>query len=169
MSEEIINKVAQSGLITIDLEEMYPSGESVLLDIKPWLFEELILKEKDFREYIKQHDWKQYNGKHVAVTCTADAIVPTWAYMLVATHLAPVAKTIFHGTLENMLESLFEKKLEGIDVMEYQDQRVILKGCSGKEVPVSAYMEITRKLQPVVKSIMYGEACSTVPVYKRKD
>jgi hypothetical protein len=169
MSEEIINKVAQSGLITLDLEEWYPSGESVVLDIAPWLFQGMILKEKDFREYIKLHDWQQYAGKHVAVICSADAIVPTWAYMLVAAQLAPVAGSIFQGSPEQMKEQLFRQRIADMNALDYKDQRVVIKGCSGKEVPVSAYMEITRKLQPYVKSIMYGEACSTVPVFKRKD
>jgi Protein of unknown function (DUF2480) len=166
---EIVNKVAQSGLITIDLEELYPAGEQVVLDIKPWLFEELILKEKDFREYIIKHDWEQYRSKHVAVLCSADAIVPTWAYMLIAAQLAPVAQTVFFGGLEEMSNHLFYNKLSQLDPVVYKDQRIVIKGCSGREVPVAAYLEITRLLQPYVKSIMYGEPCSTVPVFKRKD
>lgn len=165
----IENKVAQSGLITINLEEMFPPGKRVLLDIKPWLFEELILKEKDFREYIKQHDWSQYQDQHVAVTCTADAIVPTWAYMLIGAQLGSVARTVFFGSSEEMEKQLFHEAIAKIQPEEYKDQRVVIKGCSDIPVPVSAYLEITKLLQPVVKSIMYGEPCSTVPVFKRKD
>jgi hypothetical protein len=166
---EIVNKVAQSGLITLDLQDFIPGGVRMQLDIAPWLYEEMILKEKDFREYIKQHDWKQYADAHVAVFCSADAIVPTWAYMLISAHLTPVAKSIFFGKPDEMSEKLFHDALSSFDASHYRDQRVIIKGCSDKAVPVSAYLEITRILQPHVKSIMYGEACSTVPVYKRKD
>jgi hypothetical protein len=167
--DEIINKVAQSGLVSINLEDFYVSGDRALLDIKPWLFEELILKEKDFRQYIKDHNWQQYAGKYVAVVCTADAIVPTWAYMLVATQLASVAKDVFFGGLNELEERLFQKQLSTLNPSSYKDQRVVIKGCADREVPVSVFMEITRMLQPYVKSIMYGEPCSTVPVFKRKD
>jgi hypothetical protein len=169
MQDEIINKVAQSGLVTINLEDFYAPGDRVLLDIKPWLYEELILKEKEFRQYIKDHNWQQYSDKYVAVTCTADAIVPTWAYMLVAIQLAAVAKDVFFGGLNELEEHLFQKQLSSFNPAMYKDQRVVIKGCSDREVPVSVFMEITRLLQPYVKSIMYGEPCSTVPVFKRKD
>jgi len=165
---EIVNKVAQSGLITIDLSDYIVKGERVLFDIKPWLFQEMILKEKDFREQLKSHDWAQYTDKLVAITCTADAIVPTWAYMLIASHLQPFAKRIVFGTLEKLEETLFEEELSRLDLEPFRDQRVVIKGCSDEEVPVSAYLSITAKLRPVVKSIMYGEPCSTVPVYKKR-
>ncbi len=166
---EIINKVAQSGIVTINLEELLPAGDRVALDITPWLYEELILKEKDFREYIKQHNWNQYQGQHVAVFCSADAIVPTWAYMLISAQLSGIATTVFFGTIEEMEKQLFHDTLKSICPSEYKDQRVVIKGCSDVPVPVSAYLEITQLLQPHVKSIMYGEPCSTVPVFKRKD
>lgn len=166
--EPIVNKVAESGLITINLEELYTSGERVLFDLKGWLYEELVLKEKDFREYIKQHDWSSYQHKMVAVTCSADAIVPTWAFMLIATALTPHAQKVVFGNLTTLDEVLFEEKINAMDLSSFQDQRVIIKGCSKVNVPVSAYVRLASKLQPIVKSIMYGEPCSTVPVYKRK-
>jgi hypothetical protein len=167
MENEIVNKVAESGLITIDLEDFYPEGERILFDIKPWLFEELILKEKDFREHIKNHDWAQYENKFVAINCSADAIIPTWAYMLVASALSSAKKIVF-GDLQKLEEEIFHDIFKKMNPEEYRDQRIIIKGCSNKEVPASAYVEFTNLLQPVVKSIMYGEACSTVPVFKRK-
>jgi hypothetical protein len=167
VSGEIINRITTSALVTLDLEEYYTPGERVILDINPWLFQELILKEKDFREHIKSHNWIQYEGKLVAIICSADAIVPTWAYMLVANKLSGVAKSFVFGDLNVLEFSLFKEKIDGIDLEEYKDQRVVVKGCSKKPVPVSAYVYLTEKLTPIVKSIMYGEPCSTVPVYKR--
>lgn len=166
MSDEIVNKVANSGLITIDLEEFYPKGERVLFDIKPLLFHELILKEKDFREFIKQHDWSSYQDKMVAITCTADAVVPTWAYMLVSIALEPFAKKIVFGNLETLEAILFSEVLQSITYSDYQDKRVVIKGCSNLPVTTNAYVELVRGLKPYVKSIMYGEPCSTVPLYK---
>jgi len=168
MENEIINKVQQSGLISIDLEELYVPGERILFDLKGWLFEELILKEQDFREKIKQHDWSQYKDKFVAVTCTADAIVPTWAFMLIASQLSTIAKKVVFGDLKKLEEEIFHEQISKINPAEYLDQRIVIKGCSKVEVPASAYVEITSLLRPVVKSIMYGEPCSTVPVYKKK-
>lgn len=164
----IENKVANSGLVTINLELFYDTTERVLLDIKPWLFMELILKEKDFREHLKQHDWSQYQNKLVAVYCSADAIVPTWAYMLVAVQLQSVAKRYVFGDLQKLEQLLFQEAISSINLDEYKDARVIIKGCSDVPVPVYAFVEITNKLLPVAKSIMYGEACSNVPVFKRK-
>lgn len=166
MSDEIVNKVANSGLITIDLEEFYPKGERVLFDLKPLLFHELILKEKDFREFIKQHDWALYKDKMVAITCTADAIVPTWAFMLVSIALEPFAKKIVFGNLETLEAILFNEALGSINYPDYKDQRVVIKGCSNLPVTTNAYVELVKGLRPYVKSIMYGEPCSTVPLYK---
>ncbi len=166
MSDEIINKVANSGLITIDLEEFYPKGERVLFDIKPLLFHELILKEKDFREFIKQHDWSQYKDKLVAITCTADAIIPTWAFMLVSIALEPFAKKIVFGNLETLEAIIFNEALLAIVYEDYKDKRVVIKGCSNLPVSTNAYVELVRGLRPFAKSIMYGEPCSTVPLYK---
>lgn len=167
MEKEIVNKVAESGIITINLEDFYPEGERVLFDLKPLLFEELILKEKDFRGFVKNHDWQKYKDAFVAVTCTADAIIPSWAYMLVAVSLQPFAKKIVFGNLQVLEQVLFHDGIQKINPDEFRDQRVVIKGCGDKPVPDSAFLELTALLKPVVKSIMYGEPCSTVPVYKR--
>ncbi len=164
----IVNKVAQSGLITLDLEEMMLPGERVLFDLKSWLFEELILKEKDFRESISRHDWSQYKDKYIALTCSADAIVPTWAFMLITVQLQAYAKKIVFGNLTELESELFTERISQLNPEDYKDQRVVIKGCSVKQVPVTAYVELSAFLTPLVKSIMYGEPCSTVPVYKRK-
>ena len=168
MSEEIINKVAQSGLITIDLEEYYEHGERILIDIKEQLFQGVILREKDFREYLKNENWEKYRDKFVAIHCSADAIIPTWAYMLLAIHLEPFAKKIVYGNLEALETTLYNEKLAGIPIERYRDARIVIKGCGNLPVPKSAYVELTRLLRPVAKSIMYGEPCSTVPLYKKK-
>jgi hypothetical protein len=169
IQENIVNKVAQSGLVTLDPAAFYPEGERVVYDIKDNLFQGLILREKDFREFVKTHDWSQYDGKNVAVTCTADAIVPAWAYMLLANRLAPYAREVVFGSEEVLETVLFVKNIANMDVEQYRDQRLVIKGCGDVSVPVSAYVELTRKLTPVVKSLMFGEPCSTVPIYKKKD
>lgn len=166
MQDEIVNKVANSGLITINLEEFYPVGERVIFDVKPLLFQELILKEKDFREFIKSHDWTSYKDKLVAITCTADAIVPTWAFMLISIALEPFAKKIVFGNLETLEAILFSNALTSINFADYKDQRVVIKGCSNLPVATNAYVELVKGLRPFAKSIMYGEPCSTVPLYK---
>lgn len=167
LEQPLVNRVAQSGLVTIDLEELYPEGEIVSFDLKDYLFMGLILKEKDFREALKAHDWSQYEGKNLAVFCSADAIIPMWAYMLVATYAAPYALDIAQTTPEHFVETSFQKKLAVLNISEYEGKRLVIKGCSDKPVPPSAYLEITRRLQPVALSIMFGEPCSTVPVYKK--
>lgn len=169
IQENIINKVAQSGLVTLDPAAFYPKGTRLIYDIKDNLFQGLILREKDFREFVKEHDWAQYTGKNVGITCSADAIVPAWAYMLIANRMAPYANEIVFGDAGVLETVLFEKAMTGLDVEQYRDQRIVIKGCGDTEVPVSAYVELTKKLTPVVKSIMFGEPCSTVPIYKRKD
>lgn len=169
IQENIINKVAQSGLVTLDPAQFYAPGERVVYDIKDNLFHGLILREKDFREFVKTHDWAQYQGKNVAVTCTADAIVPAWAYMLLANRLAPYARQVVFGDAEVLETVLFVKEVSRLDVEQYRDQRVVIKGCGDIPVPVSAYVELTQRLTPVAKSLMFGEPCSTVPIYKRKD
>ncbi len=169
IQENIINKVAQSGLVTFDPASLYPVGERVLYDIKDNLFMGLMLREKDFREFIKAHDWQQYQDKYVAVTCSADAIVPTWAYMLLANKLNPYAKKVVFGDL-NILETvLYEEAISKINLEAFRDQRVVIKGCGDIAVPESVYVSLTFRLTSVVKSILYGEPCSTVPVYKRKE
>lgn len=165
--EEIINKVANSGIVTIDLEEYYPKGERKLIDIKDQLFHGLILKEKDFREYIKTHDWQQYKDQYVAITCSADAIIPTWAYMLLTLALQPYAKKVVFGNLEQLEAIILAEKLQTIKPEEYKDARVVVKGCGSLPVPTNAFVQLTSILQPYVKSLMYGEPCSTVPLYKK--
>ncbi|HET6721655.1 MAG TPA: DUF2480 family protein [Chitinophagaceae bacterium] len=169
MGDQIINKVAESGLITIDLEKYLPSQEEMaVFDLKDFLFMGMILKEKDFREALKQHDWEKYRNRNVAITCTADAIIPVWAYMLVTSYLQPVAKTTLVGSEKEVHKSIFLKNISSINVAEFSDKRIVLKGCGETPIDDFAYAEATRKLLPVAKSIMYGEPCSTVPVYKKK-
>lgn len=164
----IVNKVSESGLITLDLEEYYPKGETILFDMKDHLFMGLILKEKEFREGLKNVDLEIYRDKNVALTCTADAVIPVWAYMLAASYLQPVAKEIVFGNEDFLHKTLFLKNLSAIDPANFADQRVVIKGCGELPITEMAYVEITKLLRPVVKSIMYGEPCSTVPVYKKK-
>jgi len=169
IQENIVNKVAQSGLVTLDPAAYYPPGDRVVYDIKDNLFQGLILREKDFREFVKEYDWTQYQDKNVAITCSVDAIVPAWAYMLMANRMAPYAREVVFGDEATLETVLFEKSMKNIDLEQYRDQRVVIKGCGETEVPVSAYVELTKRLTPIVKSLMFGEPCSTVPIYKRKD
>jgi hypothetical protein len=169
MSEPIINKVAESGLITIDLENYLPAKEETsVFDLKDFLFMGMILKEKDFRESLKQQDWEKYRNKNVAITCSADAIIPVWAYMLVTTYLQPVAKQTMVGNEQELNKLIFLKNLSSINTSEFTDKRIVIKGCGETPIEDFAYAEATRVLLPVAKSIMYGEPCSTVPVYKKK-
>lgn len=169
IQENIVNKVALSGLVSFDLADFYPQGERVLYDIKDNLFHGLILREKDFREFVKGHDWAQYQNKHVAITCSADAIVPTWAYMLLASRLQPYAASIVFGDLNTLETVLFDRALASLDLGQYRDQRIVVKGCGEIPVPTAAFVELTSRLVAVAKSVMYGEPCSTVPIFKRKD
>ena len=168
MAEEIVNRVSASVLEDLNLEDYYPKEEIVVFDLKPYLFMELILKEKDFREALQNTDWTIYQGKVVAVTCSADAIIPMWAYMLVASYLQPIASEIVFGDADAALKELFLKKIASIDVSRFADKRVVVKGCGNLPVGEYAFLEITKVLRPVAKSIMYGEACSTVPIFKKK-
>ena len=168
MNEEIVNRVAQSGLVTLDLEDFYPREEILAFDLKPLLFREMILKEKEFRAALQAIDWSQYSGKILAVTCTADAIIPAWAYMLIAVSAQPFARNIVLGDSQTALQQTFLANLQTIDPGTFTDKRVVVKGCGDLAVGPFAYLEITRLLQPVAKSILYGEACSNVPVYKKK-
>jgi hypothetical protein len=168
MENEIINKVSESGLITIDLEKFYPKGERILFDIKEHLFQGLVLREKDFREYIKNEDWNKYKDKYVALFCSSDAIVPTWAYILLAIQLEPVTKKVVYGDLETLESILYYEILSKINLEDFKDARVVIKGCGKLPVPKFAYVEIAHLLSPIAKSIMYGEPCSTVPLYKKK-
>jgi hypothetical protein len=166
--EEIINKVAQSSLHTLDLEDYYPKEEIVIFDLKPLLFMEMILKEKEFRAALQAIDWTAYQDKILGVVCTADAIIPSWAYMLVAVQAQPYVKDIVLGDKATTLREAFLANLRAIDTSAFADKRVVVKGCGDLSVDGFAYLEIARRLRPVVKSIMYGEACSNVPVYKKK-
>jgi len=168
MSDVIVNKVAESGLITLNLEDYYPKGEIVLFDMKDHLFMGMILKEKEFREALKNLDWEKYRDKWVAITCTVDAVIPVWAYMLVASNLSGIAKDLVLGDEKELHRTLFLKNLSSINTGEYTDKRIVIKGCGETPIGDFAYAEITKLLRPVAKSIMYGEPCSTVPVYKKK-
>ena len=168
METEIINKVANSGLISFDLEESFHHGERVVYDIKDNLFMGLILKEKDFREFIKNKDWTEYSGKNVAIICSEDAIVPTWAYMLLALQIEPYANMVVFGDLVDLEKKLYEVALNSMDLEQFKDQRVVVKGCSNAQIPTYVYVELTRRLKPIVKSLMFGEPCSTVPLFKKK-
>ena len=167
MAEDILNRVSNSQLVTFDLEDYYPQGERVVFDIKDWLLEGIVLREKDFRASIKSHDWSSYANKYVALTCSTDAIIPGWAYLLVSTHLNPVAKKVVVGNLEMLETVLYTEVLQDLDVSEFEGKPVILKGCSRRPVPQNAYIRAINKLQPVARRIMYGEACSSVPLYKK--
>lgn len=165
---EIVNRVANSALVTIDMETFFDFEEIAEFDMKDHLFQGLILKEKDFREFIKNHDWSAYKDKYVALFCSADVIVPTWAFMLVSNRLQPFAKDVHFGKPEEFIQAQYEKFIENMDLSEYDDKMVVIKGCFDKPVPVGAYVAITQKLTPRVRSLMFGEACSAVPIYKRR-
>jgi hypothetical protein len=167
MDEVFINKVQESGIIALDLEAFYPKEETVLFDMKDHLFMGLILKEKDFREAMKVLDITPYTGKNVALTCTADAIIPVWAYMLAASYLEPVANEIVFGDADFLHKTIFLKNIAAINTADYEDKRVVIKGCGELPISEAAYVAITALLRPFAKSIMYGEPCSTVPVYKK--
>ncbi|CAG2533835.1 Protein of unknown function (DUF2480) [Maribacter dokdonensis] len=168
MEDEIVNKVAQSKLITFNLEDYYLKGERMVLDIKDWLYEGFILKEKEFRAFVDAHDWSQYKDAYVAMHCSTDAIIPGWAYLLLSVKLSGIAKKAVQGSLVDLETSIYQSVIENIDISEYQDRLIIIKGCSKKPVPANAYLFLAERLKPVAKSIMYGEACSSVPLYKRK-
>jgi len=168
VENSIINRVAQSGLITLDLENFLPKSDIIAFDIKPFLFKELILKEKDFREALDEIDWADYSDKLVALYCSNEAIIPNWAYMLIVKNLNPFAKEIVFGDEQILKEQLILKAISRINIDDYRDQNVIIKGCGDNAVSTVLYVEITKLLQPVVKKLMYGEACSNVPIYKKK-
>jgi len=169
IQEHIINRVANSGLLTFDLASLKSKTAITVYDIKDNLFQGLILREKDFRAFVKEHDWSAYTDKNVLITCSADAIVPTWAYMLLTVHLTLYAKEIFYGNPETIEGILFDRAIQQMDFEQFRDQRVVVKGCGDSKIPESAFVAFTYKLAQVAKSIMYGEPCSTVPIYKRKE
>ena len=167
MKDEIINRVANSKLQVIDLEDFYPDGKRVLFDIKDWLLEGLVLREKEFRVHVLEHNWEQYQDCYVALHCSTDAIIPDWAYMLITVQLQPYAKFVINGNLEQLETVLYTSIINDFNVENYKDTPVIIKGCSNKPVPLNALILLTNKLKPIAKSIMYGEACSAVPLYKK--
>ena len=168
MPDEIINRVANSKLITINLEDYYPQGKRIIFDIKDWLFEGFVLREKDFRDQAKQFDWAQFQDQYVALTCSSDPIIPAWVFILLSIHLKPFKKKTVIGTLELLETSIYQEVLNTLDISEFSNKPIIIKGCSKKPVPQNAYIMLANKLKPVAQSIMYGEACSSVPLYKKK-
>ncbi|MDH4092837.1 MAG: DUF2480 family protein [Cyclobacteriaceae bacterium] len=166
--DQIINKVAASALVTFDLEQYFQPGERILFDIKDQLFQGLIIREKDFREFTRNHNWAQYQDKFVAICCSADAIVPTWAYMLLAISLQPFARRVMFGTLDDLEITLFQERLAGVNWSQFKGAKVVIKGCSKVNVPVAVYVEATNKLMPHASSLMFGEPCSTVPLFKKR-
>ena len=168
MADTLINKVADSGLITLDLEKYVPKGETEVFDLKDFLFMGMILKEKDFREALKKQDWEKFRNKNVAITCTADAIIPVWAYMLITSYLQPIANEIVLGNKKDLYKAIFLKNISSINAKDFSDKKIVIKGCGDTPIDDFAYAEATRILMPVAKSIMYGEPCSTVPVFKKK-
>lgn len=168
MAEDIINKVEQSGLVNIELDSFLKGFDYKILDIKDQLFQEFVLKEKDFRDFVKDHNWAQYKDNVLGVYCSNDAIIPRWAYMLIASAAAPFTNQIIYGNEEKVKIDLINEAINNLNTDEFKDARVIVKGCSTINLPEQSYINITEKLQPVVKSLMFGEACSTVPIYKKK-
>ncbi|NRD18738.1 DUF2480 family protein [Winogradskyella eckloniae] len=168
MEGEIINRVANSKLKVLDLEDYYPTGNRILFDIKDWLFEGLVLREKEFRVFVSNHNWSQYQDCYVALHCSTDAIIPDWAYMLISLELQTYAKLAIIGSLENLESILYTQIISNLDLTEYKDLPVIIKGCSHKPVPANALVLLTQKLKPLAKSIMFGEACSAVPLFKKR-
>ncbi|MBR9913631.1 MAG: DUF2480 family protein [Algicola sp.] len=168
MAEEIVNRVALSKLMVVDLEDYYPEGERFVFDIKEWLYEGFVLREKEFRQRVKDYDWSQHQNQFVALTCSSEAIVPAWAYMLMTIALEPYVKKVVLGNLEALETAIYQDIIGKLDVQPYSDKPLIIKGCSHKPVPTNAYLMLAKRLKPVAKSIMFGEACSSVPLYKRK-
>ncbi len=168
MTDTIVNKVARSSLKPINLEDYYPAGRRVFIDLKDWLYEGSILREKDYREAIRRHEFSQYQDAYVAVDCTEDAIIPTWAFMLMTSSLAPFARKVVVGSLEQLESVLYREVIDNLDPGDFKDQRIVLKGCGDKPVPNDAFAVFVQKVYPVARSILFGEPCSTVPVYKKQ-
>lgn len=168
MKDEIINRVANSKLVTLDLEDLYPKGERLRFDIAPWLLEGIVLKESDFRDKAKAYNWSQYQNQYVALYCSTDAIIPGWAYMFLALQLAPYTRKVVVGDLTDLEEVLFAELIAKMDISKYMNQPVIIKGCANLPIPENAFVLLAQRLQLVAKSIMYGEACSSVPLYKKR-
>ena len=164
--KEIKNRVAESKLVTIDLEDYYQQGKRVVFDIKEWLFQELILKEKDFRNQVQNHDWSQYQGDFVVLSCSADAIIPSWAYLLITSQMSPFAQRIVVGDLVTLETAIYQEIISNLSIDDYKNKPIIIKGCANKPIPETAYIQLISRLIPIAKSVMYGEACSTVPLFK---
>jgi hypothetical protein len=167
MADEIVNRVANSKLLTVDLEDYYPEGKRILFDIKDWLYEGLVLREKDFREKAKNFNWSQYQKCYVALTCSSDATIPAWAYMLLIVYLEPFVEKALIGDLEALETSIYQDIIYRLNISEFEDKPIIIKGCSHRPVPANAYIMLINKLKPIARSIMYGEACSAVPLFKK--
>ena len=167
MEKPIINRVANSDLIVVDLEDYYPIGNRIVFDVTPWLFNGLVLQEKKFRQHVKEHDWSQYKDSYVAILCSSEAIVPTWAYMLISVQLSTIAKKTVVGTLRELEETIFYEVIMSFKMEDFKNKPVIIKGCAHLNIPENAYILLTQKLKPIVKSLMFGEACSSVPLYKK--
>lgn len=167
MEKEIVNRVANSSIVTLDLEDFYPEGKRLALDISQWLLEGIVLREKDFRAYVKEHDWSQYQDCYVALGCSTDAIIPGWAYMLISLELAPHTKKTIVGSLDTLESIIYASIIENLNVDAYIGKPIIIKGCTSKPIPENAFVLFSQKLQPVARSIMYGEACSAVPLFKK--
>jgi len=168
MEREIVNRVANSKLVTIDLDSLYPKGERIVLDISQWLFQGLIVREKEFRNHLKEHDWEQYKDSYVILNCSTDAIIPGWAYLLITTYLQPYAKLIVQGSQENLDNHLMTKVINELDLNDYQDRPVIIAGCTDNPIPESSFLLLLQKLMPIASNIMYGEACSSVPLFRNR-
>lgn len=168
MAEEIINRVEKSGLEQINLDDFYPSGERVTFDLKNVLRDEIILVEKELRSFVKENDWSAYEGKYVNVICSADAIVPLWAFMLVSSHLKPYAKKVVMGNLKDLEKAIFNDIFDEFDFNQFEGKSVIVKGCGKYPIPEPVFVDFTFRLQSVAKNIMFGEACSAVPLFKRR-
>lgn len=168
MAEEIINRVANSKLMVIDLEDYYPEGQRFVFDFKNWLYEGLVLREKEFRSHVKAYNWSQHKDHYVAITCSTDAIIPAWAFMLITIELEPYSKQTILGNLELLETIVYQDIINNLDISKYENKPVIIKGCSKKPVPTNAYLMLSNRLKPMAKSIMYGEACSSVPLFKSK-
>jgi hypothetical protein len=168
MKDQIVNRVANSPIVTLDLEDFYPEGRRIVLDISQWLLEGIVLREKDFRAHVKEHNWSQYQDCYAALRCSTDAIIPGWAYMLVSLELAPFAKKTIVGSLDTLESILYASIIENLDVDPYISKSIIIKGCANKPIPENAFILFSQKLHPIARSIMYGEACSAVPLFKKK-
>ena len=169
MKESIVNKVAKSPIVTIDLEDFKTEGIKTFVDIAQWLDEGLVLREKEFRNLLKNHDWLQYTNQYVALGCSSEIILPAWTPLLVTSYLSQYAKTVVLGSIKDLEKNLFFEKIKTLDLKPFENKPVIIKGCSDTTIPEDAYIQLLQRLQTVAKSLFYGEACSSVPLWKVKN